>query len=480
MKTTERAKEIRKALKVNFPGVKFSVRSKSYSMGSSITISWTDFPTVDAVETIANKYESVRYDEYTGEILSGGNTYIDYNNTWSDDMKESIKENIVNSYGEKFYNEQKENWNLRRYEVSAFENLYNTTLEVKSYKKEIANINTEDIKVVLNDDKNGVEIYFNNKPSEEIRTQLKSNGFRWSKYNKCWYAKQSEDTLYFANSLTVKNVELDPTLLNETFETEENTLSNEEIESIIKNTEEYTNKVLKEELQELEYQDNYKIVETNVNIFLNDISIARKPSSIEDIKEFSDPENIVISKYLVLSNKMFNSLCNDFFMDFSPISKQGGTRGFINGIEVNYDNYNTIYEFYEDKSIMKYSDNILITNEDNTKYIVVNPEGYTYCRYVGMLTVSEGRKILKQLKGETKVNNLNIIKTEQNDTDDKTNYDIIVDIQKDIEALENRLKLVKSAKLKYKIELEINNKMKSIAKIIIDDPILCAQFTKEE
>lgn len=67
--------------------------------------------------------------------------------------------------------------------------------------------NIDDVKVVLNDDKNGVELYFSNKPSEEVRNNLKSNGFRWSKYNKCWYAKQSEDNLNFANSFNNLNYE---------------------------------------------------------------------------------------------------------------------------------------------------------------------------------------------------------------------------------------------------------------------------------
>jgi phospholipid N-methyltransferase len=58
----------------------------------------------------------------------------------------------------------------------------------------------ENVEVKLNDEKNGVEIYFTDKPSEEVRDNLKSHGFRWSKYNKCWYAKQSEDSLIFANS----------------------------------------------------------------------------------------------------------------------------------------------------------------------------------------------------------------------------------------------------------------------------------------
>lgn len=84
-------------------------------------------------------------------------------------------------------------------------NFFDLYIELKEDEKKSEEIEIlEDVKVELNEDKNGVEIYFSNKPSEEVRNNLKSHGFRWLKYNKCWYAKQSEDTLNFANSLLPK------------------------------------------------------------------------------------------------------------------------------------------------------------------------------------------------------------------------------------------------------------------------------------
>jgi tRNA A37 threonylcarbamoyladenosine dehydratase len=60
--TTEAAKLIRAELKASFPGIKFSVRSSVYSMGSSIDVRWTMGPTEKAVEAIVGKYQDGYFD----------------------------------------------------------------------------------------------------------------------------------------------------------------------------------------------------------------------------------------------------------------------------------------------------------------------------------------------------------------------------------------------------------------------------------
>lgn len=54
----------------------------------------------------------------------------------------------------------------------------------------------------LNEEKNGVEIYFSCKPTDETRTKVKDIGFRWNRKKACWYAKQSEETISFAFELS--------------------------------------------------------------------------------------------------------------------------------------------------------------------------------------------------------------------------------------------------------------------------------------
>lgn len=58
----ETAKLVRKALKLAFPGTKFSVRSSSYSMGASISVSWTDGPTQSAVNKVIGVYAGANFD----------------------------------------------------------------------------------------------------------------------------------------------------------------------------------------------------------------------------------------------------------------------------------------------------------------------------------------------------------------------------------------------------------------------------------
>jgi hypothetical protein len=60
--TTETAKIIRKELKANFPGIKFSVRSKTYAGGSSIHIEWIDGPITAAVESVMKRFQGASFD----------------------------------------------------------------------------------------------------------------------------------------------------------------------------------------------------------------------------------------------------------------------------------------------------------------------------------------------------------------------------------------------------------------------------------
>jgi hypothetical protein len=50
----------------------------------------------------------------------------------------------------------------------------------------------------VNTEKSGVEIRFSERPDADVLTQLKANGWRWSRYSGCWYQRDSESARQFA------------------------------------------------------------------------------------------------------------------------------------------------------------------------------------------------------------------------------------------------------------------------------------------
>ncbi|MBU8573743.1 LPD29 domain-containing protein [Bacillus pumilus] len=58
----------------------------------------------------------------------------------------------------------------------------------------------------INEELNGIELYFDNKPGNETLTHLKSNGFRYSGFKKCWWSKRTNESLEVANNITKKEI----------------------------------------------------------------------------------------------------------------------------------------------------------------------------------------------------------------------------------------------------------------------------------
>ncbi|WP_396329407.1 LPD29 domain-containing protein [Burkholderia anthina] len=67
----ETAKLVRAALKEAFPGVKFSVRSSTYSMGASISVRWLDGPNTKQVDSVVRGFSGSYFDgsiDYKGSV----------------------------------------------------------------------------------------------------------------------------------------------------------------------------------------------------------------------------------------------------------------------------------------------------------------------------------------------------------------------------------------------------------------------------
>lgn len=201
----ERAKQLRKELKAQFPTVKFSVKTHNYSMGSSINVKWVDGATTAQVQEVTSKFERISRDT-NGEILSGGNSFVMLNRDYSPEAVEQAAQkyahwtNYQHLYPFSFNASPAGNDWEAHHELSV--KIRRDLNEMNFTAVEAVEVEAvEEITVTENEEKDGVEIRFASKPSEEVRDRLKAKGFRWSRHSGCWYAKRTDDALIFAYRL---------------------------------------------------------------------------------------------------------------------------------------------------------------------------------------------------------------------------------------------------------------------------------------
>jgi len=186
-------KNIRRELEEHFPGHKFRVRGESFSMGNASTVTWEDGPSRDEVNAITGKYSGGHFDGMTDMYesshsvfpgLFGSVKYLHLSRTFSDKEKAVIEADPEDNHqnaimGKSLY--------IKREPQQREEN-----------ETVIGTGEDSGIRMELNAEKRGVELYFPGKPDTNVRTRMKESRFRWNPRRGCWYAKQSEETLTLA------------------------------------------------------------------------------------------------------------------------------------------------------------------------------------------------------------------------------------------------------------------------------------------
>jgi len=121
MPRVNRAKTIKQFLRKAYPGVKFSVKSDSFSGGQSIDVDWTDGPSVPEVQAITNQFKV--------GLGEGSHHYLFENRKWSEERRQLVEDEIRRTHAMNFDNDWKEKMFIQ-------ENTWRVFVNTSFYRKE--------------------------------------------------------------------------------------------------------------------------------------------------------------------------------------------------------------------------------------------------------------------------------------------------------------------------------------------------------
>ena len=232
------------------------------------------------------------------------------------------------------------------------------------------------MEIVKNIEKQGIELYFDSKPEQNIISMLKSAKFRWHNVKKCWYAKETPTILEVVKNIQEGKIEIV-------------TKEKEQLKSLRIATEEE-----KRQLASILWAKNdmidyicstYDYYITNDNYFIeihkpNKLSIHKTMWYDDETEGPEENENNFILYNMGLNNPA--RMLEDYLKEKEHLEKYGSASGRYdyNGIYIvkNRDEVNTVsYNFTDEKNkyFIRYltkeeeQDLINIIKENKEKYI---------------------------------------------------------------------------------------------------------------
>ena len=209
-------------------GIKATAKSSSFSMGDSVRVKIENVAPKLA-EELKTKYSQYEYGSFNGmeDIYEMNNCrddipqtkYLSIDIGFSADIQQAafnicknkyqLFEGMTGEYTQLMTWEQSRVFNDLLYTDDNNElwpNIENQQKKSTVKTKAVKTVKTsvDKVTVKINEELQGIEIYFPNKPDNQTRSDLKLNGFRWSRFNGCWYTKQSGIAETFANLLVTR------------------------------------------------------------------------------------------------------------------------------------------------------------------------------------------------------------------------------------------------------------------------------------
>ncbi|MGU8921316.1 hypothetical protein ACV3UV_11465 [Clostridium perfringens] len=275
-------------------------------------------------------------------------------------------------------------------------------------------VESEEVEITYNEEKNGIEVKFNTKPAQEVINDLKANGFRWHRVKKVWYAKQTDERVHYINTTFEINQINDEKEVNNIIELKDYRNESEDIKDIVINP----------NVVDIEEQDQY---------FIKSVKFANL-NKRNTIKEYEKEivkgdylfQDVKITRELYFNNiEELESFNNSLMLDFDFINGTGGSCTDDERINDIKDFWNMSDE--ERDTVEWYLKGIAVYFNNELQYII-DAQGYSYARYVGL--------VWEHTKNEKKV----IEEVEEEKIEMEMNFDDILESFENVEIKnENRL-----------------------------------------
>lgn len=207
------AANIKRELSTAFPGITFSVKSEGYSMGNGVNIGWTLGPTTEQVKAISDKYQEGNFNgmediyEYDHSAMSsavgavlGSAKYVSENRHYPEGLFDRIKADIAAVFtADEQQIERTANQTLARTAFLPGEQYERIEWPAHANDPEIVKTHTTTRPPRSptdgaagwdrNDEHDGIEVRFPQRPDENVLNELRGAGFHWHRRGKYWYAK---------------------------------------------------------------------------------------------------------------------------------------------------------------------------------------------------------------------------------------------------------------------------------------------------
>lgn len=214
----EKRRNVLAVLKHEFPGVKFNARTRNGSTSDSITVEYVDGPACGKVMKVLKEFETTTYNAYEdihedctspAACVCGGFDYVFLNRTTSEDVYKFVHDYLMAKVGgatDEYARGEarkicgKTDFPTGGYELIGLE--YDDKCEFRLIVKEKDEPQKptppdaskgDGVTVTENKEKSGLEIRFSAIPSDAIRDFMKDHNWRWSKFAKCWWHKDTEE-----------------------------------------------------------------------------------------------------------------------------------------------------------------------------------------------------------------------------------------------------------------------------------------------